>query len=223
MPTGSNAVVDLVRQTSTRRLETDPGDDALFQSRDSSSRNRWPRGTVNWGPPPPEPVTHPPAPVKQRTWMLKLGVLAIAVVTGVAVAMIGFSTDSKVVTRPAWTPPPLPVVAAPIPEPQPVVAPPTVTPVPPPTEPTIASPTEPTIAPSPTIDETPPVVEPRPAKVTKAKRRVHAEKKRIAKAKHVAIAPAAPTETTAPTATTKTAPAGPVRRSAQAHDNENPL
>jgi len=234
MSTGSNAVIDLVREASTRRLETDPGDAALFESRDEPSRNRWPRGTVNWSPPPPEPVTHPPAPTRKRaSWMLKLGVLAIAVVTGFAVAMIGFSKDAKVVARPQWIPPPLPVVAAvpasiPEPPPPPVVAAPAVVPVTPPTEPTIASPTEPTIAPAPTIDETPPVVEPRLVKAapTKAKRRVHADKKRVAKSKHVAIATTAPIAPTAPTTTTKTTPppvAAPVRRSAQAHDTENPL
>ncbi|HEV7555530.1 MAG TPA: hypothetical protein VGO00_08760 [Kofleriaceae bacterium] len=218
MSTGSNAVLDLVREASTRRLETDPSDDVLFQSRDESPRDRWPRGTVNWSPPPPEPVTHPTAPVHKRSWW-KIGALTIAAAAGVAAAMIGFASDKKV--APPWVPPPLPVIAAPVVAPVPPPAdPPVAAPAVAPAEPTVAPPVEPTIA----VD-TPAAAEPRPAKAaapTKWKRRVHAAKKRVAKPKDVATA-----ATAAPAATTKSkpsvAPAAPARRASQAHDTENPL
>ena len=131
MITGSNAVVDLVRQG--RRLETEPADDDLFTSRDGAMRRRVAQPAIDWGIPKPPPVekvrpAKPPRVAKPRAWW-KLGVLAVGVGVGVAIATIGFSSDAELpaaapvavassapVTAPAVTAP-LAVAAAPVVEP----------------------------------------------------------------------------------------------------------
>jgi cytoskeletal protein RodZ len=217
MDTSPNAVSDLIRRATTRRLATDPADLQLFQPRDLEGVRRTPRGTVDWRPDPPEPVVYPSAPPPRLgRWRWKLVLLSLlAVAGGVAVW-----NNYQVATQPAISPllplPPKPVVAAPAPVPQ---APPAPEAAPAADVPPIAvSPAE--TDPPAAIDPVPPE-KPTVSKVTKVKKRAHATRHAVKPAaKH---APAAPSTPAAEPAPAPTKSVGRTRPAAQANDSENPL
>lgn len=229
MDTSPNAVSDLIRRATSRRLGTDPADVQLFQRRELDGvRPATPRGNIDWRPPPPEP---PPAPVKVAKvvrpraprrdvgrWRWKFSLLLMMAIAGGVPTYLQMRSGTDQVARPtASQPPPVqpqpqvqPVVAAPAPAPAPV-------PVPAPEAPIAALP-----PPVPTITSTPEETqEAPPVGRTRAKKRAHATRHAVKPAaKHATAAAATPAAVPAPQ------PAKPAvrgRPSAQSNDNENPL
>jgi len=243
MPTESSAVSDLIQQVHSRRLRTDPGDDALFgrtkpaqrvaarpirlglSTAPRASQARVPvHATAVTAPAAPKVMprgTHPPIPRGDRTWPLIIGAVVMA---GIGVGGAWYA--SQFLDRDA--PRAAAGIAIPAPAPQPAPAPAAVAVAAAPSvsataiEPT-ATAIEPAPAPAPAVE---PTAAAAPARHAKSKRATAKHAKR--KAAHAAAAAKAEPAKAEPekAADPEPAPAPPPPRPTvqrQAADNENPL
>jgi hypothetical protein len=212
MNTSPDAVSELIRRATTRRLEADPADVQLFQTRDLDGMHcRTPRRTIDWRPPPPEPTKHPQASLPRLgRWRSKLVLLSLFAVAGGVAVLLTSSSNFQVATQMMIAPqpqsPPQPVVITPAPVPEPP---------PKPDLPTISSPPVAVVT-DPVLSEPPPV-----SKVTKVKKRAHVTR-HAAKpaAKHARATASTPAAAPARAPTKRV---GRTRPTAQANDSENPL
>jgi len=235
MPTESSAVSSLIRHVHSRRLDTDPGDHALFGR---TSVAQPPARIAPLRPlalgtnPPPTQKRYPTLPRgKRRRWPLVVSALFAC---GLGVGGAAYLAEVLELRGPAphAAASVAPSQVTPLPTSTPA---PTATPTPTPTATPVTAEPLPAPAPAPiAADTTTTTTEPAkttPAKRTKGKRAVTRRSKR-SRAKEATVEPALPAELTphaaapAPAAEPEPAPpppSAPPRKQKQAADTENPL